>query len=67
MLARQPASFGQENVIAFVILLRVLARVSYWRFSIFQSGEGSTSFNNDNNANFSGGKSAMKLSGMSIF
>ena len=56
------ASFGRENVVAVVILLRVLTRVSQWReqvirsFTIFQSGEGSTSFNNDNSANFSGEK-----------
>ena len=36
-------------------------------FSILQSGEGSTSFNNDNSANFSGEKSTMKISGVSIF
>ena len=27
---REPASFWQENVIAVVILLRVLARMSWW-------------------------------------
>ena len=36
-------------------------------FSILQSGEGSTSFNNDNSANFSGEKSTMKISGVSTF
>ena len=47
-----------------VILPRVLARCLRSRkkfsgvrsFSILQSGEGSTSFNNDNSANFSGEK-----------
>ena len=64
MLAREPASFWRENVIAVVIVLQVLARMSYGgnklsnvrSFSILQSGEGSTSFNNDNSANFSGEK-----------
>ena len=36
-------------------------------FSILQSGEGSTSFNNDNSANVSGEKSTMKNSGVSIY
>ena len=31
LLAREPASFWRENVIAVVILLRVLARMSKWR------------------------------------
>ena len=31
MLAREPASFWQENVIVVVILLRVFARMSWWR------------------------------------
>ena len=29
--ARKPASFWRENVVAVVILLRVLARMSKWR------------------------------------
>ena len=50
-------------MVAVVILLQVLARESggnklsnVTSFSILQSGEGSTSFNNDNSANFSGEK-----------
>ena len=31
MLAREPASFWRENVVAIVILLRVLATMSKWR------------------------------------
>ena len=30
VLAREPASFWRENVVAVVILLRVLARMSKW-------------------------------------
>ena len=48
----------------------VVAGTSYQMlelFSILQSGEGSTSFNNDNSANVSGEKSTMKNSGVSIF
>ena len=64
MPAREPASFWRENVVAVVILKGVLARMSKWRkqvikcykFSILQSGEVLTSFNNDNIANFSGEK-----------
>ena len=37
--ACEPASFWPENVIAIVILQRVLARMSYWR----------ESYNNNNN------------------
>ena len=39
--AFEPASFWPENVIAIVILQRVLARMSYWR----------ESYNNNNNNN----------------
>ena len=31
MLAREPASFGQENVVAVVIRLRDLAGMSWWQ------------------------------------
>ena len=31
VLAREPASFWRENVVAVVILLRVLARMSWWQ------------------------------------
>ena len=31
MQAREPASFCRENVVAIVILLRVFARMSWWR------------------------------------
>ena len=61
-------------MIAVVIVLRVLARMSYGgnklsnvrSFSILQSGEGSTSFNNDNSAKFLVEKNSMKNSGVSI-
>ena len=60
VLARKPASFGREFVVAVVILLRVLAREgklsNVRNFSILQSGEVFSSFNNDNSANFSGKK-----------
>ena len=60
MFARKPASFGREFVVAVVILLRVLAREgklsNVRNFSILQSGEVFSSFNNDNSANFSGEK-----------
>ena len=64
MLAREAASFWREKVVAVVILLRVLAecrsggnKLSNVRiFSILQSGEVLTSFNNDNGADFSGEK-----------
>ena len=36
------------------------------RFIILHSGEGLTSFNKNNRANFSGEKNTMKLPGMSI-
>ena len=36
------------------------------RFSILQSGEGSASFNNDNNDNISGEKSTVKNSGVTM-
>ena len=45
-LAREAASFWRENVVAVVILLRVLA--SGGNKLILQSGEVLTSFNNDN-------------------
>ena len=48
-------------MIAIVILLRVLARMSYWR-----SGEGFTSFDGNKRANFGGEKSTAKLSGVFI-
>ena len=60
VFARKPASFGQEFVVAVVILLRVLAREgklsNVRNFSILQSGEVFSSFKNDNSANFSGEK-----------
>ena len=74
MLAREPVSFWRENVVAVVTLLRVLARMLYGgnklstvrTFSILQSGEGSTSFNNDNSAKFLVEKNSVKNSGVSI-
>ena len=66
MRAREPASFWPENVIAAVIVLRVLARMSPGSggsklsnaisFTILGSGEGLPSFDKNNGANFSGGK-----------
>ena len=62
--AREPAPFWRENVVAVVILLRVLARMSSGENNlsnvrssiIFLSGEGSISFNKDNSVTFSGEK-----------
>ena len=59
MHAREPASFWRENVVAVVILLRVLAprkqdRVSNVRsFLILRWGKRVPSFTKDNSANFS--------------
>ena len=36
VLAREPASFWRENVVAVVILLRVLARMSKWRKQVIK-------------------------------
>ena len=36
LLTREPASFWRENVIAVVILLRVLARMSQWREQVIK-------------------------------
>ena len=63
---------------AIVILLLVLARMLYWwdkvsnvrGFIILRSGEGLTSFNNDNSDDFFGEKKkkqTIKLSGVTIF
>ena len=60
-VAREPASFWLENVVAVVTLLRVLARMSKWRkqvvsvrsFIILRSREGVPSFTKVNSANFS--------------
>ena len=60
VLAREPASFWRENVVAVVTLLRVrsgenkLSNVR--RFIILRSGESVTSFTKGNSANFSGEK-----------
>ena len=62
--AREIASFWRENVIAVVILLRVLARMSYWRkqvikckkFYRYRIGRGLKPFNKNKSANFSGEK-----------
>ena len=62
MYAREPASIWRENVVAVVVLLRVFARMSWWRkqdiksFIILPSGERVTSFTKDDYANFSGEK-----------
>ena len=62
---REPASFWRENVIAVIILLRHLERMSssdgnklsaVRSFIILRSGEGLTSFNKNGRANFSGKK-----------
>ena len=61
-------------MVAVVTLLRVLARVLYGgnklsnvrSFIILQSGEGVTSFNNDNSAKFLVEKNYMNNSGVSI-
>ena len=59
MHAREPASFWRENVVAVVILLRVLAprkqdRVSnVGSFIILRWGKRVTFFTKDNSANFS--------------
>ena len=58
MRTREPALFWRENMIASVIILRVLARMSYWRklvikcskFNHFAIKLGLTSFNNNNRA-----------------
>ena len=71
MLARETASFLQEKVIDIFIPLRVLGRVvaetCYQMLEVLRPGEGLTSFNKDNSGNYSGEKSTMKLSGVSIF
>ena len=62
-------------MVAVAILLRVFARMSWWRnkisnvrnFIILRSGKRAISLTKDNNANFSGEKGKMKLSGKSIF
>ena len=59
MLAREPATFWRENVIAVVILQRVLARMLQWReqvitvrsFIILLSGEVLTSFSMNDRTN----------------
>ena len=65
VLARKPASFWRENVVAVVSPLYEFNREcrsggnkssNVRSFGILQSGEGSTSFNNDNSANFPGEK-----------
>jgi len=69
---REPASFWRENMIAVVILLRVLARM--WRkqvikcknFYHFAIGRGLNLFSINNRANVFGEKSKMKLSGVSF-
>ena len=64
MLEREPASFWRKNVIAVVILLWIWWECRSGRneisnvrsFTILRSGEGLTSFNIDNSANFSNEK-----------
>ena len=59
MLAREPATFWRVNVIADVILQRVLARMLQWReqvitvrsFIILLSGEVLTSFSMNDRTN----------------
>ena len=36
VLAREPGSFWRENVIAVVIVLRVLTRISRWRKQVIK-------------------------------
>ena len=72
MLAREPASFLKEKVMLIFISLRVLGRVvvetCYQMLEVLRPVEGLTSsFNTDNSGNYSGEKSTMKLSGVSIF
>ena len=66
MLAREPASFLQEKVIV-IFLGRVVAETCYQMLEVLRPVEGLTSFNKDNSGNYSGEKSTMKLSGVSIF
>ena len=64
MLAREPASFGRENVVAVVTLLRVLARnvevaqTSYQMLEVLSlcDQESVTYFTKGNSANFSSEK-----------
>ena len=49
LLLREPALFWRENVVTVVILLRVSARMPWWR-----EREALTSFNKDNSAIFFG-------------
>ena len=72
MFAREPESFLQEKVIVIFIPLRVLGRVvaetCYQMLEVLRPVQGLTSsFNKDNSGNYSGEKSTMKLSGVSIF
>ena len=57
MHAREPASFWQENLIAVVILQRILARIF----------RGLNLLDINNRINFFGEKSKMKLSGVAFF
>ena len=56
MIAREAASFWLEMVVAVVIRSGGDKLSNIRSFIILQSGEGLTSFNNDNSANFSGEK-----------
>ena len=61
---REPASFWRENVIAVVIVLKVLARMSYWRPQVFKCkkvyhfaiGRGLNLFSINNRTKFLGEK-----------
>ena len=69
MLAREPATFWRENVIAVVILQRVLARMLQWReqvitvrsFIILLSGEVLTSFSMNDRTNCLVKKKKLKM------
>ena len=73
--AREPASFWRENMIDVVLLLRVLGECcnggsklsTFSSFLILYSGGSLTSFHKNKRADFSGERSTMKLSGVSIF
>ena len=76
LLTRESAYFWRKNVIAVVILLRVLAQEcrsggnklsDVWRFIILLLGEGLTFFNINNRTSFFGEKGKVTLSGVSFF
>ena len=73
--ARERASFWRENMADVVLLLQVLGECrnggsklsSFSSFLILYSSESLTSFHKNKRADFSGERSTMKLSGVSIF